>query len=61
MDYASFLRQSLYLQGLPIYEADLPYIHHILYTINEAEAPLKAFPELNVEVPITIVDKELML
>lgn len=56
-----FIRKSLYLQGLPVYEADIPYIYQLLYTINQAEGALHAFPDLNLETPITIVDKELML
>ncbi|WP_163971838.1 hypothetical protein [Oceanobacillus halotolerans] len=61
MRYTNCLKQELYLQGLPIYEADIPYIHNILYTINLAQTSTDAFPHLNKEIPITVVDKELML
>ncbi|MEW9674692.1 hypothetical protein ABRT01_00630 [Lentibacillus sp. L22] len=61
MDYVNFLKQRLYLQGIPVYENDITHIHNIIYTINQAQSSLRTFPHLNQEVPITIVDKELML
>lgn len=57
----NFIKRGLARQGLPFYEADLPYISQILDTINQAKAPLQTFPLLNEETPITIVDKELLL
>lgn len=57
---AGFIKQGLYLQGLPVLEGDIPHIQNILITINSAERSLKAFPYLNQTVPITIVDKEIM-
>lgn len=61
MNSQIFIVQGLYLQGLPMYEIDLPYIRDILYNINQAEMATTAFPYLNEEIPITIVDKGLML
>lgn len=61
MNDISFIKQALYLQGLPFYEADIQHIHNILSTVNQAQASLKAFPDLNIEVPITIIDQRLML
>lgn len=55
------LKRGLYVQGLPIYEADLPYISNILSTIKQTEASTDMFPDLNAEVPIVVVDKELLL
>ncbi|WP_100011152.1 hypothetical protein [Lentibacillus sediminis] len=60
MVYAHYIRQGLYNQGLPVYETDIPFIQNILYTVEQAESSLGAFPYLNQEVPITVVDKELM-
>ncbi|MFD1363379.1 hypothetical protein [Lentibacillus salinarum] len=60
MEKTNMIRQGLYLQGLPVYEADIPFIHNILCTMNQAQASLTAFPHLNQEVPMTIVDKALM-
>jgi hypothetical protein len=60
MDDANFIRQGLHLQDLPVYEADIPFIQQIRFTIKQAEAALPYFPDLNMEVPITIVDKELL-
>lgn len=60
MNDAAFIKQGLYLQGLPICESDIPHIQNILFTIHSARRSLKAFPNLNQTVPITVVDKELM-
>ncbi|GAB3059058.1 hypothetical protein [Virgibacillus ainsalahensis] len=61
MNDANFIRHGLYLQGFPVYEKDIPYIQTICHTINQAQTSLHAFPHLHQQVPITIVDKELML
>lgn len=61
MDYEKYLRQGLYLQGIPVYDTDIPYIRSILSTINQTQAPLKAFPYLNKEMPIKVVDKEVLM
>ncbi|HLS10495.1 hypothetical protein [Lentibacillus sp.] len=60
MEEMNMIRQGLYLQGFSVYEADTSYIHNILCTMNQAQASFTAFPHLNQEVPITIVDKALM-
>ncbi|WP_134703209.1 hypothetical protein [Ammoniphilus sp. YIM 78166] len=36
---ARWIEQGLAAQGIPVYEADLPYLQHLLYTINQAQAP----------------------
>ncbi|TFJ92400.1 hypothetical protein [Lentibacillus salicampi] len=61
MNDAKFIKQGLYLQGLSVYEADISYIQNILFTIEQAQKSLNAFPDLNQEVPITVTDKRLML
>lgn len=61
MDDANFIRQGLQMQGLPVYEADIPYIQQIRYTMYQAQTSLHVFPHLNMEIPMTIVDKELLL
>ena len=55
-----FIKESLAMQGLPNYDSDIPFIKQTLHTVNQAKIPLKQFPDLKTEVPITIVDKELM-
>lgn len=60
MEDTSFIRKGLYLQGLPFYEMDIPYIQNIRYTMTQAQASLQAFPNLDTTVPITVVDKRLM-
>lgn len=54
------IKQSLYFQGLPIYETDIQYIQQTLLTISHAQNALKEFPHLNKKVPITIVDQRLV-
>ena len=61
MDDANFIRYGLHLQGLPDYENDISYIYNILCTMKQAQISLYAFPYLNMEIPITIVDKDLLL
>ncbi|MBY0095723.1 hypothetical protein [Mesobacillus maritimus] len=59
MEVQEYIRYSLALQGIDVYESDLPYIHNLLFTMNQAQVPLQAFP-LNKEVPITVVDKGML-
>jgi hypothetical protein len=61
MKEEAFIRYSLYLQKLPVYNSEIPLIQHLLCTIKQAENTIHLFPDLNLEDPITIVDKELML
>ncbi|GIO22025.1 hypothetical protein [Oceanobacillus sp. J11TS1] len=61
MDNANYIRYGLHLQGLSAYENDIPYIYNLLRTMKQAQISLDAFPHLNTEIPITIVDKELLL
>lgn len=60
MNDANFIKQFLHLQGLPAYHTDIPFIQNILYTMKQAQVSLQPFTYLNIEVPITVVDKELM-
>ncbi|WP_216829701.1 hypothetical protein [Alkalihalobacterium elongatum] len=60
MNFTDYIRRSIHLHGIAVKEGDLPYIEHILHTIEQAQTPLKAKPDLNEEVPITIVDPELI-
>ncbi|MCJ7842280.1 hypothetical protein MUB24_15535 [Lederbergia sp. NSJ-179] len=60
MNDTNFIRRGLSLQNFPAYETDIPYIYRILNTINRTQASLEAFPFLNEEVPIMVVDKELL-
>ena len=55
------IKHELCAQGLPVYEGDIPYIDNILTTINQSQASLQAFPDVNNEKPITVVDRRLML
>ncbi|MDA3128754.1 hypothetical protein ACFPTR_13475 [Aliibacillus thermotolerans] len=54
------IQKLLRLQGLSVFREDVPQIFHILDTIYESEKATLAFPDLNEEVPMTIVDKELL-
>ncbi|MCC3358291.1 hypothetical protein [Bacillus sp. REN16] len=60
MNTSNFIKQSLYFQGLPIYDTDISHIQMILFTVNQAQRSLNTFPNLNAKVPITIVDKRLL-
>lgn len=60
MNDIELIKQNLHEQSLPVYEIEIPYIQNTLFLIKQAKAPLKTFPYLNTEVPITVVDKELL-
>jgi hypothetical protein len=60
MNEEDFIRQSLYLQNLPVHDYEIPFIQHLLHSLNYAGNAIHAYPDLNLEDPITIVDKELM-
>ena len=57
MDIEKYVRQGLDFQGIPFHETDIYYIHHVLFTINQAQEALQAFHDLYQEIPITIFDK----
>lgn len=54
-------RQLLTLYGLPMYQEDIPSIQRVLMAAFHAQAAVKEFPELRETVPITIVDKDLLV
>ncbi|KRG13172.1 hypothetical protein [Lederbergia galactosidilytica] len=60
MNGSNFIREGLLVQHLPVYETDIPYIHSILSIIQQTQGSLEAFPNLNEEIPILIVDKALL-
>ncbi|GGN54128.1 hypothetical protein [Oceanobacillus indicireducens] len=60
MTYESYIKNSLQEQGLPVIEFDIPFIQDILMTVKQAEYFLVEAPYLNMEVPIQVVDKELL-
>lgn len=60
MNSTDFIKDGLSLQGFPVYETDLPYIHSILSIIHQTQGSLEAFPYVNEEMPIMIVDKALL-
>ncbi|EZH64344.1 hypothetical protein [Geomicrobium sediminis] len=55
-----YVQQSLLLSKTYITPVDIPYVESILHTINQAQTPLKNFPNLNQAIPITVVDPELI-
>ncbi|MCM3671310.1 hypothetical protein M3181_20330 [Mesobacillus maritimus] len=57
----NFIKQGLRFQQFPFYETDLPFIQSILFTMKQAEMATSDFPHLNAEIPITVVDKRLMV
>jgi hypothetical protein len=61
MNEKDYIIQSLYHQMLPVYEAEIPFIYELLQELREAGKVLNEFPDLNMETPITIVDRDLMV
>lgn len=61
MDYREFIKQSLSVEGLPFYDTDIQHVQRIDHTVHKAKTALKAFPNLNRQIPITIVDQKVIL
>lgn len=55
------IRQGLHAQGISVSETDTLLIRGVLSVINQTEADLKEFPELNKEGPILNFDKGVTL
>ncbi|GAE33972.1 hypothetical protein [Halalkalibacter akibai] len=60
MDFADFIRKNLYLDAIPVAEADIPFIQQVLYSVYQAQTAVWTQRDLKDEVPITIVDSELI-
>lgn len=60
MKAENYVKQSLHLHRIPVMEHDLPHIIHVLSTIYHEQTNLLAFPDLNEEVPVLIVDPRLI-
>ncbi|UJL47731.1 hypothetical protein KFZ58_07705 [Virgibacillus sp. NKC19-16] len=54
------IKEQLKRQGIPVIEADLPYIQKLLLTIERAHAPVKANNNLHKEIPLVVVDPEVV-
>lgn len=60
LNTTQYVEQVLSIHGIPVEEEENPFLRKILYMIQRAEIPLKAYVDLNKEEPITIVDPELI-
>ncbi|OLS38728.1 hypothetical protein BTR22_03500 [Alkalihalophilus pseudofirmus] len=60
MSAKSFIQQSLKLNNMEAIESDIPYIQKVLQAIRKAELTAVIPEDLNEEVPIVIVDPELI-
>ncbi|WP_010093533.1 hypothetical protein [Ornithinibacillus scapharcae] len=60
MNDTTLIQERLHLQGLPVYPSDIAYIQSTLNTLLHAQNSLLAFPNINTEVPITVVEKRLL-
>jgi hypothetical protein len=61
VDDTTFMLQLLSSQGFSVDENEISYISKLLSTIEQAEAVLSDFPDLNKEFPMTIVDKGVLM
>ncbi|MRX73952.1 hypothetical protein GJU40_17615 [Bacillus lacus] len=60
MTEAELLKKQLMDKGFPVHEGDIPYILMVLNSIKRAPSPFGRKTDLNEEVPVVIVDKELL-
>lgn len=54
------IQEQLKLYGIPVIETDLPYIQQLQYTVQEAHKPVEARTNLHKEVPLVVVDPEVI-
>lgn len=54
------MKEQLQLRGISVIEADLPYIQKLLNTVEAAHAPVEANVDLHKEVPLVVVDPEVI-
>ncbi|MGM9949894.1 MAG: hypothetical protein ACI33P_07190 [Lysinibacillus sp.] len=54
------IKKILELQGFPVTGDDIIHTASIQSLVIEAQAALKDFPDLYMEKPITVVDKEVL-
>jgi len=54
------IQEQLRLHGIPVIEADLPYIQKLQHTIQVAHEPVEARTDLHKEVPLVVVDPEVV-
>ncbi|AST90368.1 MULTISPECIES: hypothetical protein [Sutcliffiella] len=51
---------SLQKHNIRVIEKDVPYVREIVSIIHQAQASLEEFPTINEEVPIVVVDPEVI-
>ncbi|GAA0453863.1 hypothetical protein [Alkalibacillus silvisoli] len=60
METAHIVPQGLALQGISVIREDIPYIQQLLNTIQELQIPIDLNPEIHEEVPLVVVDPEVI-
>lgn len=54
------IKAQLMMHDILVIEANLPYIQRLLHTTREAHAPVEAYTNLHKEVPLLVVDPEVI-
>lgn len=54
------IKHNLQQLGIPVMEEDIPYIRYMLRLIQEVHTPLEAEHDLYKEVPLVVVDPEVV-
>lgn len=60
MHATNVVKQGLHIHGIPVIEADIPYINSVMTTIQQAQTPLVKQQGLHEEVPLVIVDPDVI-
>lgn len=60
MQPTEFIKQGLLLHGIVLKEADLCHIQHVMNTIHHKQSQLTIESDLNEEVPLVIVDRDVI-
>ncbi|MED4017517.1 hypothetical protein [Sutcliffiella cohnii] len=54
------IESSLQKHNIRVIEKDVPYLREMVSIIHQAQTPLENFPSINEEVPIVVVDPEVI-
>ncbi|WP_213422044.1 hypothetical protein [Bhargavaea massiliensis] len=60
MGEINYIRSALKKQGFPALASDLPVLAGLMAEVSRAESDLREFPEVTKQLPVTVVQKELL-
>jgi hypothetical protein len=55
-----YIKGALLLRCISPIDQDIPYIQSVLLTIQQAQTSLQPYPDLRKEIPLVVVDHEVI-